>query len=161
MARMLRLTAVNLKPAVERSGGFWRSTERFYDVESQPHHPETPSPARSARVGCPRLRLTRSLRLPGGPRVDGIFKKGRRRTHHPLMACAVRRDDAGSMRLAISIGKKSGNAVKRNAIRRRIREAYRLWQQEWPPGWDVLLVVRPHKCLTVQEYYQRLQSLLR
>ncbi|NNM85242.1 MAG: ribonuclease P protein component [Phycisphaerales bacterium] len=130
-------------------------------MESQQHHPEAPSTGHSTKVGRPRLRLTRSQRLPGGPRVDGIFKKGRRRTHHPLMACAVRREDAGSMRLAISIGKKSGNAVKRNAIRRRIREAYRLWQQEWPPGWDVLLVVRPHKCLTVQEYYQRLQSLLR
>ena len=46
-------------------------------------------------------------------------------------------------RLGLSVSKKAGNAVVRNAWKRRIREAFRLQQHELPTGLD--LVVRPRK----------------
>ena len=77
------------------------------------------------------------------------------------MACIVRRGDSGSARVAISIAKKCGSAVERNMIRRRVREAWRLAQHEFPPGLDVLVVVQPHGHLAMLEYQQRLLAMLR
>ena len=79
------------------------------------------------------------------------------------MACVLRRDEPaapGPARLAVSIGKSCGPAVRRNAIRRRIREAYRLMQDRIPPGLDILIVVRPHQRLAMREYQIRLGTLL-
>ncbi len=106
------------------------------------------------------LNFSARRRLKGKTRIDRAYKTGLRRHHHPIMACLVRRADNAPSRVAVSMGRKCGNAVQRNAIRRRIREGYRLAQHDFPAGLDVLLVVRPHKILTVLEYQQRLHTLL-
>ncbi len=53
----------------------------------------------------------------------------------------------GINRVGITVGKKLGHAVVRNRIRRRLREAYRLNEGQFQPGWDIVVVGR-HKALT-------------
>ena len=118
---------------------------------------DTSQPTRA--TGLP-LNFSARQRLKGKTRIDSAYKTGQRRHHHPIMACLVRRMDNAPSRLAVSMGRKCGNAVQRNAIRRRIREGYRLAQHDFPAGLDILLVIRPHKILTVLEYQQRLRTLL-
>ena len=45
-------------------------------------------------------------------------------------------------RVGITVGKKLGHAVVRNRVRRRLREVYRLNEQMFAPGWDIVVVAR-------------------
>jgi ribonuclease P protein component len=107
------------------------------------------------------LRFLKSSRLSGKKLIDTVYKTGQRRRHKPLMACVLRRIDNGPSRVAISIAKKCGSAVERNTLRRRVREAWRLAQHDFPPGIDVLVVVQPHKPMTMQKYQQLLLTMVR
>ena len=47
-----------------------------------------------------------------------------------------------SNRIGITVSKKLGHAVVRNRTRRRIREIYRLNEERFAPGWDIVVVAR-------------------
>jgi ribonuclease P protein component len=46
-------------------------------------------------------------------------------------------------RYGISTSRRLGGAVRRNRVRRRIREILRRVPRDTGPGWDILIVVRP------------------
>ena len=48
----------------------------------------------------------------------------------------------GINRVGITAGKKLGHAVVRNRVRRRLREVYRLNEDRFTPGWDIVVVAR-------------------
>lgn len=54
----------------------------------------------------------------------------------------ARKNRTDTNRVGITVSKKLGKAVVRNRIRRRIREAYRLNEQKFLPGWDIVIVAR-------------------
>lgn len=45
-------------------------------------------------------------------------------------------------RVGITAGKKLGHAVVRNRVRRRLREVYRLNEDRFTTGWDIVVVAR-------------------
>lgn len=45
-------------------------------------------------------------------------------------------------RVGITVSKKLGHAVVRNRTRRRLREVYRLNEEKFQPGWDIVVVAR-------------------
>ena len=55
-------------------------------------------------------------------------------------------------RLGISISRRVGNAVKRNRIKRLLREAFRHEQHGLPDGVDFILQIRPHETRTLEDY---------
>lgn len=59
-----------------------------------------------------------------------------------LLVLYARRNRTGSNRVGITVGKKLGHAVVRNRVRRRLREVYRLNEELFLPGYDIVVVAR-------------------
>ena len=54
----------------------------------------------------------------------------------------ARKNHSQSNRVGITVSKKLGGAVVRNRVRRRLREVYRLHEEQFAPGWDIVIVAR-------------------
>ena len=54
----------------------------------------------------------------------------------------ARKNRTEGNRVGITVGKKLGKAHIRNRTRRRIREVYRLNEEKFLPGWDIVVVAR-------------------
>ena len=54
----------------------------------------------------------------------------------------ARKNRMNTNRVGVTVGKKLGHAVVRNRVRRRLREIYRLNEDKFLPGWDIVLVGR-------------------
>lgn len=53
-----------------------------------------------------------------------------------------RKNGSQKNRVGLTVSKKLGHAVRRNRIRRRLREVYRLHEAEFLPGYDLVVVAR-------------------
>ena len=54
----------------------------------------------------------------------------------------ARKNRTGCNRVGITVSKKLGKAHVRNRVRRRFREVYRLNEEKFQPGWDIVVVAR-------------------
>ena len=54
----------------------------------------------------------------------------------------ARKNRTDTNRVGITVGKKLGHAVVRNRVRRRLREVYRLNEDKFQSGWDIVVVAR-------------------
>ena len=87
---------------------------------------------------APKLDLPRACRLVHRVEYDAVYREGRRRTSREFTVF-LRPNGLGVSRFGWSIKKALGSAVKRNRIRRRLRETIRLHRQEIAPGWDIVI----------------------
>lgn len=83
--------------------------------------------------------LPRTNRLRRNAEIRHVRRKGHRRSHPLLLLFAIENNRECS-RFAISVSGRLGNAVVRNRVRRRIREAIRRRLVSVQPGWDILIV---------------------
>ena len=100
---------------------------------------------------------SRHLRLPS--EFSAVYDARVRESRGPLMAYALP-NALGYPRLGMSVNRKVGTAVRRNRIRRLIRESFRLLQHDLPQGYDLVVVVRPHEPLILAEYQKLLMALM-
>jgi ribonuclease P protein component len=86
-----------------------------------------------------RARLTRSGDF------DRVYRESRSRSNRFLVVHAFPRpqgEGGEEVRLGISVGRKVGNAVKRNTVKRALREAFWAHADNLPAGHDFVLVAR-------------------
>ena len=59
-----------------------------------------------------------------------------------LLVLYARPNRSAANRIGITVSKKLGGAVVRNRVRRRLREVYRLHEDRFLPGFDIVVVAR-------------------
>lgn len=70
-----------------------------------------------------------------------VYRKGRSKADRFLVLYTYK-NGLDENRLGISVSKKVGNSVVRHHLTRLIREAYRLHEEDFRIGWDLVVVVR-------------------
>lgn len=80
-------------------------------------------------------------------RANADFRRLRREGRtlvHPLLVLSVLPNDLECSRFGFAIGRRIGKAVRRNRIKRRMRESVRgrLQRGEIAEGWDVVFIAR-------------------
>jgi ribonuclease P protein component len=98
-------------------------------------------------------------RLGGRGTFKAILDHNLRAWRGPV-GMAIKPCEAPQSRLGISIGRRVGNAVQRNRIKRLLREAFRLMQHDWPSSHDVVILVKPHEPLALAEYQRAMSHLM-
>ena len=107
----------------------------------------------------PSYRFPKSLHLRLPSEFDAVYAGKTRESRGPLTVYGLP-NALAHPRLGMSVSRKVGTAVKRNRIRRLLREAFRLLQHDLPRGYDWVVVVRPHEPLILAEYQKLLQAML-
>jgi ribonuclease P protein component len=70
-----------------------------------------------------------------------VYSKGKSlASPHVVLYCLKNRQNVN--RLGITVGSKVGNAVLRNRVRRRLKEIYRVNEDAFTKGWDIVAVAR-------------------
>lgn len=100
-------------------------------------------------------RFRRPQRLKDQLVFERATRRGPRETRGPLVFNMVPGATFVS-RLGIRIGRRVGSAPVRNLIKRRLREAYRLTQHDWPIVFDLVISVRQHEPLLFADYQRTL-----
>ena len=83
--------------------------------------------------------MQRHHRLTKQARISEIHRQGRS-VANGLLVLRVAPNDLDRSRFCIVAGKRVGNAVARNRVKRRLREAVR--GADFQPGWDAIIMAR-------------------
>ena len=106
----------------------------------------------------PEFAFPRACRLAHRAQFDAVYREGRRRNSREFTVF-LRPNGLGLSRFGWSIRKALGNAVRRNRIRRRLREIVRLHRQEIAPGWDI--VIHPRSSAATAKFSALADELLK
>ena len=84
------------------------------------------------------------MQFPKPLKLNPIFRRLYAAGGHgnKFLVLYARKNRTGTNRVGITVSKKLGKAHIRNRIRRRLREVYRLNEEHFLPGWDIVLVAR-------------------
>jgi len=115
------------------------------------------------REGLYKLLNAKSYTFPKSHRLrtkrefDEVYHAKVKDNRGPIVVFA-KPNELSHPRLGLSVGRAVGTAPRRNAIKRRVREAFRLMQHDFPQGYDLLIVVRPHAPLPLADYQRALSG---
>lgn len=70
-----------------------------------------------------------------------VYRKGKSYANK-LLVMYVLENDLDMNRLGISVSKKVGNSVVRHHVTRLLRESYRLHEEMFHSGWDIVVIAR-------------------
>lgn len=85
--------------------------------------------------------MKRRYRIQKNARIQEIRRNGTSLSNRELVMC-VMRNELPYSRFGFSVSNRIGNAVERNRIKRRLREAIRLRMDTIESGWDIVFIAR-------------------
>lgn len=81
-------------------------------------------------------------KLKKNSQFKNVYQHGESFANHILVIYVLHHPEDSARRMGFSISKKVGNAVQRNHIRRRLIEIYRLHQESFKSGIDIVIIPR-------------------
>ncbi len=107
-------------------------------------------------------RLPKTERLSGATAVAALLEHGKHFQAGCLRCKYMPRADEGPSRIVVSVPKRSfKRAVKRNLLKRRIRESYRRQKGLLVQPWDLLIVYTSREVLPYETIFADMTEMLR
>ena len=109
----------------------------------------------------PRHTLSKTERLSGKTSISRLVSHGRYGNESCLRFCVLKGNSLCVSRILISVPKRNfRRAVKRNLLKRRIREAYRLRKELLGPGFDIMFIYTAREVLPSAEIAAAVEKVL-
>ncbi len=108
--------------------------------------------------------FSRAHRLRKRAEFTACYDAGQRCFSRSFALFVRARGDAGPWRLGLAVTRKVGNAVRRNRVKRIVREFFRLYGREVPAGADIVVTARrglDPRNLTLDQAVRELLPLMR
>ncbi len=102
----------------------------------------TSSPGSDASHPVRGFGLPRRARLTHVREFRRVYSRGARASGHLIVVVAARRREPGH-RLGVAVSKENGSSVRRNKLKRILREAFRLERPDLPGQFDIVLIPKP------------------
>jgi ribonuclease P protein component len=99
-----------------------------------------------------------SQRLSGRRAFAAVYAIGVKYSRGPLLLYS-KPNQLPQSRWGLSVSRRVGGAVRRNRIKRLLRESIRLLQHDLPAGYDLIIVVQPHEPMALAKYQELLSGL--
>ena len=89
------------------------------------------------------------MRFSSSLKLNHVFRRLYSTSGHAnsYLVLYARKNRSATNRVGVTVSKKLGCAVVRNRVRRRLREVYRLNEEKFSSGWDIVVVARS-RCIT-------------
>lgn len=98
------------------------------------------------------MKNTQSLKL--NKDFHRLYSRGKNFVSGYTVVYALK-NRSGKSRLGLTVSKSIGKAVKRNRLKRLMRESYRLMENKINPGFDIVIVARSRALGKTQAQIQR------
>ena len=103
------------------------------------------------------MKFSRTRRLKGVRAFARVFG-GRCSASNKYLVIYAASNDLPYPRLGLTVGKRHGNAVRRNRIKRLLREAFRLEGDTLPAGYDFVCVPRVGETGSLSAYRKAMRT---
>ncbi|ASN07258.1 ribonuclease P protein component [Virgibacillus necropolis] len=105
--------------------------------------------------------MKKAFRIKDNEEFQLLFKKGKSFANRQLVVYYMEKEGQAHFRIGISVGKKIGNAVTRNRIKRHLRHAFQDLKEEIAKPSDIIIIARqPTKDMSYEQFKKSLIHLL-
>jgi len=87
-------------------------------------------------------KMKKAFRVKDNKEFQAIFKKGKSFANRQLVLYYRRKSGQAHFRVGLSVGKKIGNAVVRNRIKRYLRQSFHELEQDIRSEYDIIIIAR-------------------
>ena len=106
--------------------------------------------------------MKKSQRIKKNEDFQTVFKKGKSFANRQFVVYCLEKKEQQDFRIGLSVGKKVGNAVMRNQVKRYIRQAFLELKEDVKDGYDYVIIARiPAATLDFHEAKKSMEHVLK